>query len=188
MNDLMTKFKKVQKSKLSEKQKENEVVSILKDFEYLLHQVDNAREFVKQNGYVLWWFIFRLLTPVRINSRISWLFSISGIIAPCLSSNSTLSRTLAARVLGSAVQNNAKVQIAALKAGVIPPLLKNIALEKGFEIRSSSLTALSCLIRGFPLAEVKLIEEGGLSVLLTLFDEDSVNALKLQVKFFVEQH
>lgn len=54
MNDLMTKFKKVQKSKLSEKQKENEVVSILKDFEYLLHQVDNAREFVKQNGYVLW--------------------------------------------------------------------------------------------------------------------------------------
>lgn len=105
-----------------------------------------------------------------------------------MSSNSTLSRTLAARVLGSAVQNNAKVQIAALKAGVIPPLLKNIALEKGFEIRSSSLTALSCLIRGFPLAEVKLIEEGGLSVLLTLFDEDSVNALKLQVKFFVEQH
>lgn len=115
------------------------------------------------------------------HSRISWVFRISEIIAPCLSSNSTLSRTLAARVLSSAVQNNAEVQIAALKAGVITPLLKNIALEKGYEIRSSSLSALSCLIRGFPLAEIKLIEEGGLSVLLSLFDEDSVNALKLQV-------
>lgn len=112
---------------------------------------------------------------------IFWLCRISAVVAPCLSSNSTLSRTLAARVLGSAAQNNAKVQIAALKAGVITLLLRNIALEKGYDVRSSSLYALSCLIRGFPLAEIKLIEEGGLSVLLSLFDEDSVDALRLQV-------
>lgn len=53
MDELTAKYNKVQKdSKLSDLQKENVVVSILKDFEYLLHQVDNAREFVKHNGYV----------------------------------------------------------------------------------------------------------------------------------------
>lgn len=40
----------------------------------------------------------------------------------------------AARVLGAAVQNNARVQISALRAGVIPLLLKNIALEKNYDV------------------------------------------------------
>lgn len=53
MDELTAKYNKVQKdTKLSDLQKENVVISILKDFEYLLHQVDNAREFVKHNGYV----------------------------------------------------------------------------------------------------------------------------------------
>lgn len=53
MDELMQKFKKVQKAtKLTDLQRENEVVLILKDLEYLLHQVDNAREFIKHNGYV----------------------------------------------------------------------------------------------------------------------------------------
>lgn len=40
------------------------------------------------------------------------------------------------------------------------------------------------MIRSFPFAETKLIEEGGLDVLLSLFEENSADALKLQVLFF----
>lgn len=58
----------------------------------------------------------------------------STIILPLLTSNSTILRTLSARVLGAAVQNNGKVQVAAFKAGVIPILLRNIAVEKDFEV------------------------------------------------------
>lgn len=35
-----------------------ELVDILKDFEFLVHQVDNARDFVKQNGYVTHFSVF----------------------------------------------------------------------------------------------------------------------------------
>lgn len=56
------------------------------------------------------------------------------VILPTLTSNSTTLRTMSAKVLGAAVQNNGFVQIAALKAGVIPHLLRNIALEKDFEV------------------------------------------------------
>lgn len=58
----------------------------------------------------------------------------NNIVVPCLSTNSTKLRISAARVLGAAVQNNARAQIAALKARVIPLLLKNIALEKNYEV------------------------------------------------------
>lgn len=61
-------------------------------------------------------------------------FRMTDIIAPCLSSNSTKMKINAARVLGAAVQNNARVQISALRAGVIPLLLKNIALKKNYDV------------------------------------------------------
>ena len=32
----------------------DEIMVILKDFENLLHQVDNGEEFAKQNGFVTW--------------------------------------------------------------------------------------------------------------------------------------
>lgn len=58
----------------------------------------------------------------------------SDVIIPCLESNSTRVRQIAARVLGSAVQNNGMVQILALESGVIPYLLRTIALEKSFAV------------------------------------------------------
>lgn len=158
LNELLAKLKDLLHSDREMKvEEENVLVAALTDLEYLLHQIDNAQMFAKHDG-------------------------MSDVIIPCLESNSTRVRQIAARVLGSAVQNNGMVQILALESGVIPYLLRTIALEKSFAVRSSSLYALSCLIRSFPFAQLKFVESGGLSVFISLFDEKLPNSQKLQLK------
>ncbi|XP_065215312.1 nucleotide exchange factor SIL1 [Planococcus citri] len=156
LNQHMRRFLELRDQQLT-RENVDEIIVILKDFENLLHQVDNGEEFAKQKG-------------------------MSTIVAPLLKANVTTFRSLGANILGAAVQNNAKAQISALKAGVIPLLLHNIASNGDLESRSSSMFALSCLVRSFPLAEMKLIEEGGLPVLMDLFDDDSADGVKLQLK------
>ncbi|PSN54805.1 Nucleotide exchange factor SIL1 [Blattella germanica] len=130
MNELFTKFK-------SDDQGERLIA--LTDLEYLVHQFDNAREFVRSGG----------LTDVVLES---------------LNSSSPLIRAEAIRLLGSAAQSNTAVQIAALESGCISALLRVLALDKDPTVRARAVYAISCLVRRFPTALLKLVTDGGLEV------------------------
>lgn len=54
LNELVLKIKTLLTNNGHE---EKEVVTILKDLEYLVHQIDNAREFVRLGGLVLFVFL-----------------------------------------------------------------------------------------------------------------------------------
>ncbi|KAG8231668.1 hypothetical protein J437_LFUL007442 [Ladona fulva] len=120
-----------------------EIVAILTDLEYLLHQTDNAVNFAKDGG-------------------------LSSVVLPAINSSNMQVAIAALRLLGSASQSNPKVQIAALEAGAVEKVLH---LLKNPELSSTALFALSCIIRRFPLAQKTFVQHGGLSVLASLFDE-----------------
>lgn len=54
LNELVMKIKTLLTNNGHE---EKEIVTILKDLEYLVHQIDNAREFVRLGGLVLFVFL-----------------------------------------------------------------------------------------------------------------------------------
>ncbi|KAG8305787.1 nucleotide exchange factor sil1 [Homalodisca vitripennis] len=70
----------------------------------------------------------------------------------------------------------------ALESGAVGTILRVLALDTAANVRSSALYALGCLVRRFPLAQRQFVDQGGLAVLVSLFDGDSGEQLKLQVK------
>lgn len=161
MTGLVKNFKKF--DVLQKDAEDDEILSTLVDLEYLVHQYDNAQEFVKMNG----------LTDVIYKS----LNSTNGDI-----------RSEALMLHGSATQSNPKVQIAAIDSGSINLLLKILAFDEDVNVRSRSLYALSCLIRRFPAAQHKLIKDGGLTVFANIFDEQKEDLTKLQIKLVTLFH
>ncbi|BES96195.1 Nucleotide exchange factor [Nesidiocoris tenuis] len=131
--------------------------SLLSQMEYLVHQYDNAIDFVKRDG-------------------------IKEIVFPSLNSTSWKVRYESTKLLGSAVQSNPKAQIAALEAGVIPVLLRVLALDSHVKVKSGGLFALSCLIRRFPVAQKQFLDRGGLTVIVKQFKSDTSGQLKIQLK------
>jgi nucleotide exchange factor SIL1 len=103
------------------------------------------------------------------------------VVLPSLNASSTLVRSEAIRLLGSAAQSNPAVQIAALESGSVDALLRVLALDQDPTVRSRALYALSCLVRRFPTALIKMVADGGLHVLATLFESEAQESLKLQV-------
>lgn len=91
LKELIDNHNNLTKTKTPNKYK---ILAILEDLEYLAHQYDNALEFVRQNG-------FPNIIANNINST----------------DPEILKQTL--MLLGSLVQNNAKVQIHALEQGSI---------------------------------------------------------------------
>ncbi|XP_069698478.1 nucleotide exchange factor SIL1 [Periplaneta americana] len=142
---------------------EQEILNILTDLEYLVHQFDNAREFARIGG-------------------------LTDVVLPSLNATSAAIRAEAIRLLGSAVQSNSAVQIAALESGSIGSLLRVLALDRDSVVRSRTIYALSCLVRRFPTALIKLVGEGGLAVLASLFQSEAQDDLKLQVKVVTLLH
>jgi hypothetical protein len=106
---------------------------------------------------------------------------LNDVVLPSLNASSTLVRSEAIRLLGSAAQSNTAVQIAALESGSIDTLLRVLALDQDPTVRSRALYALSCLVRRFPTALIKMVSGGGLEVLATLFQSETQENLKLQV-------
>ncbi|XP_022192588.1 nucleotide exchange factor SIL1 isoform X2 [Nilaparvata lugens] len=158
MNRIIEKYLELTKTKspLSEEDEEQQVV-MLKSLEYLVHQIDNAYEFVKNDG-------------------------LKTVVLPSLNSSEPRVRSTVARVLGSATQSNIGAQIAALEAGAVGALLRLIALDADLSVRTSCLFALSCLVRRFPLAQKKLVDEGGLTVLANFYNSEAVDKLNIRVK------
>lgn len=136
---------------------DDEIVSVLRDLEYLVHQIDNAVEFIRLGG-------------------------LSHIIIPALNSTSAEVRAESLRLLGSAVQSNPKAQVAALNSGLMPNLVKAVALDSDVMVRSHAVFALSCLTRQFPAAQAKLIAEGGLTSLSAILDSKHSSDFKTKIR------
>lgn len=149
--------------KNSEDSEDEEILTTLVDLEYLVHQFDNAQEFAKLNGF-------------------------SDVIHKSLNSSNGEIRSEALRLHGSATQSNPKVQIAALDSGSILILLKILTFDDDINVKSRSLFALSCLLRRFPAAQHKLLNDGGLTVFAKIFDEEKQDVLKLQIKIITLIH
>ncbi|XP_050438496.1 nucleotide exchange factor SIL1 isoform X2 [Adelges cooleyi] len=155
MNGLSMKFKEHMETFNTN---ENQLVNILTDLEYLVHQVDTAEVFIKENG-------------------------LKTIILPCINSSANSLKAHGAQLLGSAASNNPKVQIAALEAQAIPILLKHIEDDNEFLVRANCLYALSNIIRRFPLAQEEFIKSKGLPMLMSLFQRTNTqNNMKLRLK------
>lgn len=130
--------------------------AILTVLEYYLHQHDIAVDFVKMGGLP--------------------------IICPALNSSDEDFRAAVAFLLGSALQSNPTVQVAAMDSGVMQQLLHVLAIEPHSSVKLKVMYALSSLMRHFPYAQRKFLDLGGLSVLLKFFEKQESDDLKLQLK------
>ncbi|XP_013389967.1 nucleotide exchange factor SIL1 isoform X2 [Lingula anatina] len=140
---------------LKEKKLDNErQMTILTDLEYYVHQMDNAQHFAGIGGLDV---CVKLLNHSNIDIRGE-----------------------AALVLGSAMQGNPKVQIAAMEVGAVPRLIRVLSTESSSSVQRRLLYAMATLLRQFPYAQQKFLEHGGLNVLKQLFQHP--DNFKLQVK------
>ncbi|KAK9890712.1 hypothetical protein WA026_012061 [Henosepilachna vigintioctopunctata] len=151
IKELINDFKKNEKL---ENRNITKIKNILEDLEYLSHQIDNAIEFVNQNGF-------------------------RDIVYKALNDSTAEIKIISLRLMSSLMQNNPKVQIHALQTSCINELLKILTLEKSISIKYQAITALSSILRRFPLAQKRFMENGGLAVISKVFQKGDI---KLKVK------
>ncbi|KAI0229250.1 Nucleotide exchange factor SIL1 [Lamellibrachia satsuma] len=133
---------------------EDQIRPILTDLEYYLHQIDNAQNFVNLGGLQL--------------------------IMRDLNHTSEVIRSETALVLGSSVQGNPKVQVAAMEAGAMQQLVRMSSQEPSNSVRSHVLYALSALVRHFPYAQQHFLQLGGLHALKAFFSQSDTAKLRLR--------
>lgn len=131
-----------------------DVRPVLEQLEYYLHQIDNALLFCDLGAM--------------------------STLLKCLNNSLEEVRSEAALVLGSALQSNPKVQVAALENGAMHELLRILAVDPSMKVRKRAMYGLSTMIRHFPFAQKRFLELGGLSVLTKLFDDKSTEHLKVR--------
>lgn len=151
LTELLQKYANLSENTEGRKYK---IIAILEDLDYLAHQFDNAREFVRQNG-------FKNIIMKNLNST----------------ENEILQHTL--KLLGSLTQNNAKVQIHALEQGCIETILRILQDNSDNSVKNKAVFAISCILRKFPLAQYEFIQRGGLEIISRQFD---LQDTKLQLK------
>ncbi|KAF5296654.1 hypothetical protein FQR65_LT10194 [Abscondita terminalis] len=135
---------------------DDRILTILEDLEFLLHQIDNANDFVQMNGF-------------------------QNLIYTNLNSTNLKIKESSLNLFGCCVQNNAKVQIHALETGALGILLKVLALNSNYKVKSQAVFALGTLLRHFPLAQLRFVENGGLSVFGNLLQESGDLKLRLKI-------
>lgn len=137
---------------------DNEVfLALLTDLEYLVHQYDNAMEFARLGGFTLVVKFLNMTSDYKVREEVL-------------------------HVLGSSVQNNPRVQLAAVNAGCVTVLLKLLVVEQNPSVKLRALYAISCLIRNFPPAQLKFVKDGGITVFSQLFDDPKTLTDKTKTK------
>ncbi|KAL0109721.1 hypothetical protein PUN28_014626 [Cardiocondyla obscurior] len=143
-----------------------EVLDILNNLEYLLHQIDNAKIFSDMDG-------------------------LTKIVSPCLNGTNNEIKSEALRLLGAAAQSNPKVQAKALENDFIQKVLHVLSTNSKIEVKSRCLFALSALIRQFPAAQKAWIDHGGLQLLGKILYDDQLliqmKAMKLVNDLTIER-
>lgn len=120
-----------------------ERVSALRELEYLVHQVDNAQDFITIGGLQL--------------------------VIGTLNSSEAVLQEHAALVLGSALSSNPVVQVESVEGGALQKLLLLLATEQPLPVKKKALFAMASLLRHFPFAQQRFLKLGGLQVLEALF-------------------
>ncbi|XP_059619512.1 nucleotide exchange factor Sil1 [Phlebotomus argentipes] len=138
-----------------------EVIKILDELEYLVHQIDNANNFVDQNG------IEKIIIPNIVNQT------------------NSIIRTKALLLLGAVMHNNPKAQISAFERNIIEYLTRLLATSKLGDELSAGTFAIGSLIRKFPLAQKESLTKRGLSVLLDIWTKHIELKVKLKVLILI---
>ncbi|CAH0554587.1 unnamed protein product [Brassicogethes aeneus] len=151
ITDLLADFD-VQMKK--DKRNLEKVLIIIEDLDYLSHQIDNAIEFVRQDGF-------------------------NKIVYKNFNETDPEIKQMTLKLFGSLVQNNGKVQVHCLESGCLYKLLRLISIESNDMVKSAGVAALGSLLRRFPLAQKTFIGQGGVAVLSQLLVN---NTVKMQIK------
>uniref|UniRef100_A0A6B2E540 Nucleotide exchange factor SIL1 n=1 Tax=Phlebotomus kandelakii TaxID=1109342 RepID=A0A6B2E540_9DIPT len=138
-----------------------EVIKILEELEYLVHQIDNANNFVNQNG------IEKVIVPNIANQT------------------NSIIRTKALQLLGAVMQNNPKAQISAFERNIGDHLTRLLATSKLGDELSAATYAIGSLIRKFPLAQKESLTKRGLSVLLDIWTKHVDLKVKIKVLILI---
>lgn len=134
-----------------------EVIKILEELEYLVHQIDNANNFVDQNG------IEKIIIPNIVNQT------------------NSIIRTKALMLLGAVIHNNPRAQISAFERNVGEHLTRLLASSKLGDELSAAIYATGSLIRKFPLAQKESLTKRGISVLLDIWTKHVDLKVKIKV-------
>ncbi|XP_052773855.1 nucleotide exchange factor SIL1-like [Mya arenaria] len=138
----------------------DDLIAILKDFEYYLHQIDNGVMFMDLGG---WPYLLKLLNRT----------------------NDEEIQIETALVLGASMSSNPKVQIRALEAGTLELLVRLLSTQPSIQLRRKLLFALAAQCRQFPFAQRRLLELGGLQALNAIFDEAGTEKLRVKAVSFL---
>ncbi|XP_055618737.1 nucleotide exchange factor Sil1 [Toxorhynchites rutilus septentrionalis] len=130
--------------------------SLFEDLKYLVHQIDNANEFIDRQG-------------------------IEKIIWPSLNGTDSPVRVLAFELLGIVVQNNPKAKVALFERSGGTILLGKISQLSRSEEISAALFAFGALIRKFPYAQTKLLNAHGYSMLFDVLNKQVELRVKVKV-------
>lgn len=135
-----------------------ELGTLFEDLKYLMHQIDNANDFLTAGG-------------------------LDKVILPNLNNQSKVElRIHSVKLLGVVVQNNPKGQIAAFEKNVGSILLQLLAQSSSSSTNelSSLIFAFGGLLRKFPLAQEELLNNPGLNVLIDLLDKQVEYKIKMK--------
>nr|XP_022288691.1 nucleotide exchange factor SIL1-like isoform X1 [Crassostrea virginica] len=145
-----------------------ERVDIMETLLDYLHQIDNAILFCDIGGMKM--------------------------VIQSLNHSSADMRSISSSLLATALQNNPKVKVYCIEAGVLHHFVRALSTEVDLNVRKRLLFALSAMVRNFPYAQTKFGELGGFSVLSKLFvspgsveDATSERTLSLVVDL-MEEH
>ncbi|XP_037038908.1 nucleotide exchange factor Sil1 [Bradysia coprophila] len=153
MSDLLVKYQSIE-----DKLDLNEYRALFEDLDYLLHQIDNANDFVTAGG-------------------------LDTIILPNLSNQTVPElRIHSVKLLGILVQNNPKGQIAAFEKNVGSILFQMLAQSANISTSelSSLMFAIGGLLRKFPLAQAELLSSPGLKILVDLLGKPIDYKIKMK--------
>lgn len=152
--DLFTKFES-----LTDDIDNDEINTLFEDLDYLVHQIDNANEFIRAGG------MEKIILP-NIQNQTNAIMKVQSI-----------------KLLGTLVQNNPKAQIIAFEKNTGFLLMQILAQSSNSKEISAALFALGGLVRRFPIAQNELLNKPGLKVLVSLLGRnvDYKNKIKLLV-------
>lgn len=130
-------------------------VNALLELEYLVHQVDNAHNFVSMGGMKL--------------------------VLKALNSSEHKLHETAAFVLGSALASNPMIQVEAIESGLLQRLLTLLATPQPMSVKKKVLFAMASLLRDFPNAQSHFLHRGGVQVLGELFRATDGGILRVRI-------
>ncbi|KXJ70583.1 hypothetical protein RP20_CCG023086 [Aedes albopictus] len=157
MSALFERFAEILKSKnLAENSVKAELDVMFEDLQYLVHQIDNANEFIDRQG-------------------------LEHIIWPSLNQTESTLKIHGLKLLGTVVQNNPKAKVALFERNGGSILLTKLSQSTKSEEISAGLYAFGSLVRKFPFAQSELLNQHGYSLLFDVLNKNIELRVKVKI-------